>query len=244
MSEVLEIRREKRLLRLTLNRPQKRNALNLELCRALVNQLEAADSDPSVGAILITGNGKAFCAGMDLSEALEADRGEMDDLHERLFTAGYRMQKPIIAGVHGPALAGGTGVAANAHILIASEQAGFGLTEIRIGLWPILIFRAIKAAVGERRATELALTGRIFGGRQAFDYGLVHEISTEPLARAAEIAFEVSQASADAVRSGLEYVNSTRDKGWDEAGRIGWEIRRKAMASPDFAAGVRAFLNK
>jgi enoyl-CoA hydratase/carnithine racemase len=244
MPEVLEIRREKRLLRLTLNRPEKRNALNLPLCRALVDALDQADGDSSLGAVLITGSGKAFCAGMDLSEALQADRAELDDLHERLFTAGYRLRKPIIAGVHGPALAGGTGLAANAHILIASAEATFGLTEIRIGLWPILIFRAVKVAVGERRATELALTGRTFGGREAFSYGLVHEVSEEPLARAAEIALQISQASADAIRSGLDYVNQARDKSWEEAGRIGWEIRQKAMSSPDFAAGVRGFLKK
>ena len=244
MPEVLEIRREKRLLRLTLNRPEKRNALNLELCRALVGALEQASEDPTVGAILLTGSGKAFCAGMDLAEVLHADRTELDDLHERLFTAGFRLRKPIIAGIHGPALAGGTGLAANAHILIASEEASFGLTEIRIGLWPILIFRAVKAAMGERRVTELSLTGRIFGGREALSYGLVHEISTEPLARAAEIALQISQSSPDAIKSGLEYVNQTRDKSWDETGRIGREIRRVAMSSPDFAEGVRAFLRK
>jgi enoyl-CoA hydratase/carnithine racemase len=244
MSEVLEIRREKRLMRVTLNRPEKRNALNLELCRKLVGALEQADDDPSVGAILITGSGKAFCAGMDLSEVLQADRTELDDLHERLFTIGFRLRKPIIAGVHGSALAGGTGLAANAHILIASEDASFGLTEIRIGLWPILIFRAVKAAMGERRSTELALTGRLFGGREALSYGLVHEVSSEPLARAAEIALQVSQSSPDAVRSGFEYVNQTRDKSWEETGRIGREIRRIAMASPGFAEGVRAFLKK
>jgi enoyl-CoA hydratase/carnithine racemase len=244
MSDVLEVRQEKRLLRLTLNRPEKRNALNLSLCRELVEALERAEEDPSVGAILLTGNGKAFCSGMDLNEALKGDRTELDDVHERLFTAGFRLWKPIIAGVHGPALAGGTGLAANAHILIASEEASFGLTEIRIGLWPILIFRAVKAAMGERRATELALTGRLFGGREALSYGLVHEVSDEPWARAAEIALQISQASPDAVRSGLEYVNQTRDKSWDEAGRIGREIRRIAMSSPDFAEGVRAFLRK
>ena len=88
MPEVLEIRQEKRLLRLTLNRPEKRNALNLSLCRELVGALERADDDASVGAILLNGSGKAFCSGMDLSEALQADRAEMDDFHERLFKIG------------------------------------------------------------------------------------------------------------------------------------------------------------
>jgi methylglutaconyl-CoA hydratase len=98
--------------------------------------------------------------------------------------------------------------------------------------------------MGERRAVELALTGRIFRGPDALRYGLVHEISEEPQARAAEIALQICQSSPDAIRSGLEYVNQTRDKSWDETGRIGREIRRIAMTSPDFTEGVRAFLRK
>ena len=86
------VTQENRLLRLTLNRPEKRNAMNIALCRELVGALERADDDPSVGAILLTGNGKTFCAGMDLSEALQADRAELDDLHERLFTARFRLR--------------------------------------------------------------------------------------------------------------------------------------------------------
>ncbi len=241
---MLEIRQDGRLLRLTLNRPEKRNALNLALCHDLVNAMERAETDPGVGAILLIGNGKAFCSGMDLSEALTADRAQLDEAHERLFTVGFRLRKPIIAGVHGHALAGGTGLAANAHVLVAGEGASFGLTEIRIGLWPIVIFRAVAAAMGARRATELSLTGRIFSGREAAAYGLVHEVSMEPLARAAEIALLISQSSADAIRSGLGYVNRTRDKSWEEAGRIGMELRNESIQSGDFAEGVRAFLEK
>ena len=173
---MIETQLENRVLRLTLNRPEKRNALNIALCKAIVDAIEAAESDPAVNAILLTANGKAFCAGMDLSETLSAERSQLDAIHERLFTLGSRIRKPIIAAVRGPALAGGTGLAANAHILLAHPDATFGLTEIRIALFPILIFRAIKAAVGERRATELALTGRRFGGNEAKEYGLIDEI--------------------------------------------------------------------
>jgi enoyl-CoA hydratase/carnithine racemase len=235
---LLIVQQEERVLRLTLDRPEKRNALNSALCSALVEALNRADEDPSVGAILLTGNGKAFCAGMDLSEAVQADRIQLDQIHEQLFTAGYRLRKPIVAGVHGPALAGGTGLAANAHILVASEDAWFGLTEIKIGLWPILIFRAVKAAVGERRATELSLTGRRFTGQQALEYGLLHELSPSPLLRAEVIAKQVSQSSPNAIRAGLDYVNRTRDKSWEEAGRIGSEIRQSLMASDDFKQRV------
>lgn len=241
---LLEIRKEHRLLRITLNRPEKRNALSLSMCRDLVAAIEAADADPSIGAILLSGNGKAFCAGMDLAEALEVDRDLLDDVHEQIFTIGYRVRTPIIAGVHGPALAGGTGLAANAHILVANENASFGLTEIRIGLWPILIFRMVSAAVGERRATELAMTGRTFTGAEALSYGLVHELSPFPVARAAEIALQISQSSADAIHSGLDYRIQTRDLNWEQTGALGREIRKNAMSAGDFAEGVRAFLEK
>ncbi len=235
---MLAISQDNRVLHLALNRPEKRNALNLALCRDLVNALEKADTDPSVGAILLTGNGKAFCAGMDLAEAIQPDRSELDEVHEKLFTAGYRLRKPIVAAVHGPALAGGTGLAANAHVLIASEDAWFGLTEVKIGLWPILIYRAVEAAMGPRRTMELALTGRWFTGLDAWYYGLVHEVSKNPLMRAELIAKQVSELSPNAIGAGLQYVNRTRDKSWDEAGRIGREIRSVLMASQDFKERV------
>ncbi|HEY3841017.1 MAG TPA: enoyl-CoA hydratase/isomerase family protein [Bryobacteraceae bacterium] len=235
---MLTVEQQGPILHLTLNRPEKRNALNLSLCRELVRAFHEADTTASVTTILISASGPAFCAGMDLSEAPEADRTELDGLHEQLFTSGYRLRKPIIAAVQGAALAGGTGLVANAHIVICSEDAFFGLTEIRIGLWPILIFRAVKAAIGERRATELSLTGRRFAAPEALAYGLVHQIHPDPLTRAREIATQISEFSPDAVQLGLDYVNQTRDKSWEESGRIGSTIRQTLLASPGFKEGV------
>jgi len=239
---MIETQLENRVLRLTLNRPEKRNALNIALCKAIVDTIEAAESDPAVNAILLTANGKAFCAGMDLSETLSAERSQLDAIHERLFTLGSRIRKPIIAAVRGPALAGGTGLAANAHILLAHPDATFGLTEIRIALFPILIFRAIKAAVGERRATELALTGRRFGGNEAKEYGLVHELCIDPEIRAAGIAREIATLNPRAVAHGLDYIHQTRDATWAEAGEIGSRIRAEALQNPAFKEAIHDFL--
>ena len=133
MSDVLELHREGRLLFITLNRPDKRNALNLQLSRELVHALETAEKDASVGAILLSGNGKCFCAGMDLSEITDTNTDEISSVQEQLFTIGARLGKPLVGAVHNAALAGGTGLAANCHIVIASEDARFGLTEIRLG---------------------------------------------------------------------------------------------------------------
>jgi enoyl-CoA hydratase/carnithine racemase len=249
MSDTLHTVSDGRLLRLTLDRPQKRNALDLELCRALVAALDAADQDPGVGAILLNANGKSFCAGMDLHEIDHADDGAISLVHEQLFTIGGRLSKPLIAAVHGAALAGGTGLVANCHIVISSEDATFGLTEIRLGLWPFLVFRAVAAAVGERRTVELSLTGRIFGAAEARELGLVHQVAANPAvgsleARALEVAFAIAESSPAAIQSGLRSVHAARGKDWKQAGEIAQRVRREVFASPDFQEGVRAFREK
>lgn len=235
-----------RLLRLRLNRPEKRNALNIAMCRAIVEVIRKADEDAAIGATLLTGAGEAFCAGMDLTEARTADRRQLADVHEPLFTLAEMVRKPIVAAVRGPAIAGGTGLAANAHIAIATESATFGLTEIRLGLWPVLIFPAIAAAVGERRAVELSLSGRIFSAREALDFGLVSEVVAEDQldARAAAVAHAVANASGPTITAGLEYVRAVRGKDSKEALRIGRLVRDKIMQTDDFAEGLNAFREK
>jgi enoyl-CoA hydratase/carnithine racemase len=244
MSELLQIQRDGRLLRVALNRPEKRNALNLELCRQLVHTLEGADRDASVGAILLTGNGKCFCAGMDLSEVAEADTGAITDVQEQLFTIGSRLGKPLVAAVQNAALAGGTGLAANCHVVLAREDAAFGLTEIRLGLWPFLVFRSVSMAIGERRTVELALTGRIFGAAEAQQMGLVHEVTPQLPERATEIATALAQSSPTALRSGLSFVHEVRGRDWKTAGEVARRIRDEVFESEDFQEGLQAFLEK
>lgn len=245
MSALLEIVREGRVLHLVLNRPDKRNALNADLCRNLVDALDAAHRDRQTGAILLTGNGRSFCAGMDLREIEEGRNSlQINALHEQLFTAAMRLEIPIVAGVHGAALGGGTGLVANCHIVVAAPDATFGLTEIRLGLWPFLVFRAVSAALGERRTIELALTGRIFPAAEAREMGLVHEIAADPSARAAEIARALAESSPTAIRSGLGFVKRARGMTWEKAGEVARSVREDVFASPDFAEGIRAFLEK
>ncbi len=241
---LVELERNERVLRVTLNRPEKRNALNVELCEDLIHAFEEGDRSTDVGAILVTANGPAFCAGMDLRESLEADAMQLAGLHERLFTTINRIRKPIIAAVHGPAIAGGTGLVANAHIAVAAPAATFGLTEVRIGLWPVLVFRAVELAMGERRATELSLTGRTFGAEEALRYGLISEIAEDAIARASAIAARVSHYSPIAIGRGLDYVHRIRVRDWDHAGRIGHQTRDLLLSSEDYREGVRAFLEK
>jgi enoyl-CoA hydratase/carnithine racemase len=240
----LESERIGRVLRLTLNRPEKANALNSELCRDLVDSIGRADRDPSIGAIVIAANGKSFCAGMDLDEAGRGEFRIINQVHEQLFTLYARLGKPIVGAVQGPALGGGTGLVANFHYVVASEVARFGLTEIRLGLWPFLVSSAVVLAVGEKRTVGLALTGRIFDATEGRELGLVHEIAAEPQTRAMEVAEQMANASPTAVRAGLEFVQEVRGKDWLRAAEIARRVRDEVFHSPDFVEGIAAFREK
>ena len=234
-----------RVLKLTLDRPEKRNALNYDLCDALVREIGGAAQDPGVGAILLTGLGKCFCAGMDLAEAAELGVNEqINQVHDRLFSLGARVTKPLIAAVRGAAVGGGTGLVANCHIVVASLDATFGLPEIRLGLWPFLVYQAVAAAMGERRTLQMALTGRTLKVEEALAHALVTEIAADPETRAAELAEMVANFSPAAIQNGLCFVQEVRGQDWESSSRVARRIRDRVLSGPDFQEGVRAFQEK
>jgi len=243
MNESLLISSQGRLRRLTLNRPDKRNALDVALCRSLLDAVRDAASDRAVGAILLDAEGKDFCSGMDLSEALEADLDVMLALHQELFSIGAGLRKPMVSAVQGAALAGGLGLALNAHIVVASAGARFGLTEVRVGLWPYIVFPVVAAAVGARKATELALTARIVDAEEACRIGIV-DVVVKPGAlheRAERIALDLAAASATAIEQGLSFVQQIVGLDPVSAAKLATRFRREAHASADFREGVEAF---
>jgi len=238
VSSSLLVSREGRLLRLTLTRAEKRNALNAELCQAIVEACET--NDPSVGAVLLDAEGKVFCAGMDLTEVRTVDPAEW---HERLFTLGARMTKPLVVAVSGPALAGGLGLVANAHVAVCAQGSSFGLTEVRIGLWPYVVYRSVVDAVGHRRALELSLTGRIFGPNEALQYGLIHEVvpAIELDDRATAMAQMLANWSPEGIARGLDFVRRSRGLDLAAGGALAARMRAENFASPDFIEGLDAF---
>jgi enoyl-CoA hydratase/carnithine racemase len=241
--KLITVKQEWRVQTITLNRPEKRNALNAELCQELADAFDRADHG-GAGAIVLNANGPSFCAGMDLRETMEMDQIQLAGIHERLFTVIHRTRTPIIAAVHGAALAGGTGLVANAHIVIAKPDATFGLTEVRIGFWPVLIYRAVESAMGQRRTVELSLTGRHFSAKEALDYGLVAEIADDPLSRAHEIAVQLAGYSPIAIGAGLDYIHQINGQDWDHAGKVGHQTRNRLLENEDFHEGSQAFLEK
>lgn len=244
MSDLLQLEQRDRVLWITLNRPDKRNALSSELCRELVDVLNKGNHDLHIGAMVLAANGPAFCAGMDLKELTHLSPDSLSNVHEQLFTVGRRLGTPLVGLVEGPALGGGMGLVANCHIVIASEKAQFGLTEIRLGLWPFLVFEAVRSCLGERRAVELALTGKIIDAQEAKTLTLVQEIAADPKARVAELSEALSQSSPTAIRNGLSFVQEARNQSPGTASEVARRTREELFASPDFQEGVRAFLEK
>jgi enoyl-CoA hydratase/carnithine racemase len=210
----LTVERKHRVLHIILNRPEKRNALTSEMCTGIVDAIRSAQDDPHVGSILLSSAGPVFCAGMDVDEALSTSHTQLADLHDDLFSIGFHSKKPIIACVCGAALGGGVGLAAQGHIVLVSENAVFGLTEIRLGLWPFLVYRSVEAAIGPRRTLELSLTGRTFNASDALRWGLAHQVCppAETFDRAKGVAREISKESQSAIEAGLEYYHRSRGK--------------------------------
>lgn len=236
---------------LTLNRPEKRNAISYELIEDLLTALQQVRNSSSQ-VLIITGAGKAFSSGMDL-ENLRALTGRSQEQNvedsrtmARLFRSIYDFPKPTIAAVNGAAIAGGTGIATICDFTLATHDAKFGYTEVRIGFVPAIVSNFLVRQIGEKQARDLLLTGRIFAADEAHRLGLVNEVldADRLLPRAFELSrslMENSPASLQATKKLLsQIVNAELDRSLDTSIEENARIRQTG----DFKEGIAAFLEK
>jgi methylglutaconyl-CoA hydratase len=238
---------------ITLNRPEKRNAISFELIDDLMAALAAA-RESAAQVVILTGAGQAFCSGMDL-ESLKtlsaAGRSVEENLKDsesmaRLFRSIYDFPQPAIAAVNGPAVAGGTGIATACDFTLASTEAKFGYTEVRIGFIPAIVSSLLKRQVGEKHARDLLLTGRIFGAQEAYRMGLVNEV-LEPdklMPRARELAAALMENSPTSLRLTKALLSEYAREQLDREMKLGQEENARIRATDDFREGVAAFLEK
>src|SRR5580704_2219968 len=228
---------------ITLNRPDKRNAISFELIDDLLRALQEVEaSDARV--LIVTGAGKAFSSGMDLDnlKALIGRSPEENlkdsDTMVRLFRALYEFPKVTIAAVNGAAIAGGTG--------LAVPEAKFGYTEVRIGFVPAIVSTFLLRQVGEKQARDLLLTGRIIGAEEALRMGLINEIVAPEnlIRRARELAAQLMENSPSSLRATkqllTDHAHAELDAQIDAAVRENAAIRTTA----DFREGILSFLEK
>jgi methylglutaconyl-CoA hydratase len=249
--QTIQLAYDARVATITLNRPDKRNAISFELIDDLIQALEeVAKSDALV--VILTGAGKAFCSGMDLDN-LKAllGRSPEQNLQDsqtmvRLFRALYEFPKVTIAAVNGAAIAGGAGLALLCDFTLAVPEAKFGYTEVRIGFVPAIVSTFLLRQVGEKQARDLLLTGRLFGADEAARMGLINAIVPPEnlMTRTRELAallMENSPASLRATKQLLtQHARAEIDSQIDAAVRENAAIRNTA----DFREGISSFLEK
>jgi methylglutaconyl-CoA hydratase len=240
------------ILSLTLNRPDKRNALNSELIDLLHQAVERADLDAEVRVVLIRGAGKDFCAGADLDELLaSADRDLAEDEAAALrlgtlFRRVRELPKPVLAMVHGRALAGGAGLATACDLVMAATGAQLGYPEIQRGFAPAMVMALLRRLVGEKVALDLVLTGRVMTAEEARAAGLVTrvvpdaELEREALGLAGRLAS--ASASAIGITKRLFYELDTRTLADGIA--LGARVNAVARGTPDFRQAISAFLKQ
>jgi len=239
------------LASITLNRPDKRNAISAAMMAELQTALDEIEkSHARVG--ILTGAGKAFCAGMDLemlaaiAQQSPAENQEDSRRMARMFRRIWSFPRPLIAAVNGAALAGGCGIATLCDFTLAVPDAKFGYTEVRIGFLPAIVSVFLTRQIGEKKARDLLLTGRIFEPREAQELGLVNEIvpAEKLVARAKELADVLISASPGSISRAKRLMTSAAAPGVDaDLERAVFENAR-IRCTPDFKEGLASFLEK
>jgi enoyl-CoA hydratase len=231
--------------RITLNRPDKRNPIGPATCGELVQALAALRASSAVRVIVLTGAGSVFSAGGDLSAMQKPEGGPTASLVE-LFSAMHEMGKPIIAMVNGHALAGGMGLMVACDLVVASEAAQFGTTEIAVGLWPMMITAEITRSIGRKRTLEMMLTGKKLSAVEALDAGLVTRVvAADRLeAETMQLANELAEKSPAAMQLGLHAFYRSQDMEYLPQLRYLQAELGRVLALEDAAEGIAAFLGK
>jgi methylglutaconyl-CoA hydratase len=240
------------ILTLTLNRPAKRNALNLELIDLLHSALGRADLDGEVRVILLRGAGKDFCAGADLDELLSSAERTLAENEASalrlggLFTGLRELPKPVVAMVHGRALAGGAGLASACDLILAGSSAQFGYPEIQRGFAPAMVMALLRRIVGEKIALDLALTGRLLSADDAHAAGLITRVVPDKAleAEAASVAGQLAGLSQSALGLCKRLFYQLDGLSLEEGIALGARVNAVARGTPEFRNAVAGFLRQ
>ena len=231
-----------------INRPEARNALNMEVRKLLAQHMTELGNDNAVRCIVLTGNDKSFAAGADIKEMSGVGTVDMilrDSL--KLWRALAACPKPVIAAVNGFALGGGCEIAMTCDIIIAGESARFGQPEVKIGITPGGGgTQRLTRAVGKYKAMKICLTGELFGAKEAFDMGLVSEVvpDAEVEKRALEMARQIAALAPLAVQQIKEVILAGQDASLETGLRLEAKAIQLMFSTHDQKEGMAAFIEK
>ena len=239
-----------RIATVTVNRPDKLNALNARIFAELDAVFTAFAADRQVGAVIVTGAGRAFVAGADIAEIAGQDPARLERLSasgQATFSKIERLPKPVIAAVNGFALGGGCELALACHIRVASEHAKFGLPEVKLGLIPGYGgTQRLSRLVGKGRALQMVLTGEQIDAAEAYRIGLVNLLATGPTLHevAQSVALQVTKNGPVALARAVEAINDGFDRPLADALALEARLFGSLGATKDMAEGTAAFLAK
>jgi enoyl-CoA hydratase/carnithine racemase len=241
--------REGSLAILTLNRPERRNALSLELMRDLLVRLEEIGRDREVRAVLLRASGKVFCSGHDLGEMTGRDLNayrEIFDVCSELMQKLQSIPQPVVAEVHGLATAAGCQLVASCDLAVAAEEAGFATPGVKIGLFCTTPMVALTRAIGRKRALQMLLTGEVVDARTAADWGLINQVvpAGELSAAARGLAERIAEASSLTVAIGKQAFYTQIDLDQPKAYAYAKEVMSMNAMASDAQEGIGAFLGK
>ncbi|MEO8639193.1 MAG: enoyl-CoA hydratase-related protein [Chloroflexota bacterium] len=255
MSQVLRVERDRAVARVTLNRPEVRNAFNADLIATLRATFDALATEPpaSLRAVVLAGEGKVFCAGADIEwqrasiglsmEENSADAGRLQEM----LVAIDECPVPVIATVHGAALGGGMALCCVADITIATSDTTFGFTEVKLGLMPAVISPFVLPRIGEGPARALFLTGERFGSLLALRIGLVSEVVPDRPAldaRVDALLGEILSSGPEAARNAKAVIRDQRALSRGEALALTIERAARQRVTAEGQEGLGAFLDK
>jgi len=236
---------------LTMNRPEKRNALSAQLVNELIYALELASNDETVRVIILTGSGGAFCAGGDLSQMSGSSNSEETSIPFRggfveLNLAFTTVNKPVIAKVRRYALAGGLGLVCACHFAFAEDTATFGTPEIQRGLWPMMIMANIFRVVPRRKGLEFIMSGEKMSAQKAEEIGLLsHVVPSDALDDAVhQFAQSLVDRPPHVMQLGLEAFYQQSDMDYAQALPYLNDMLMKCLGTPDAQKGLMAFMTK
>ena len=243
---------EEGVAHIRLNQPHKRNAVDELLTRELVECLLKSQDDPAVHVMLLTAAGDAFSAGGDLREFQQKLSQPSLQVYDEgkgsaeLFKILGTLRKPLIGAVNGPAFGGGCGLACACHIVLASDKAKFGCTEVRLGLFPMVILPIVRRVVGDRMALQMSITAAMLSAEEAQNAGIVMQIvpHEQLQAEAVALARRIAAFSPVALRVGLEGFAQTTDMSYAKAVDYLNTLRVVAFQTEDLLEGSTAFLEK
>lgn len=238
--------------RITLNRPDKRNALDGELVAELKGAFSASASDNACRVVLLAGAGTDFCSGADLANLEKtAQNSLLDNMADAratadLFLAMRNHPRPVIAAVHGRALAGGCGIATACDIILASQSAQFGYPEVNIGFVPAMVMAILRRSVSEKAALELVVTGGTVSAARAHELGLVHRVFADEhfSAEVESYVAKLAAKSASAIMLSKRLLYNMDSMSFEAALQAGVEINAIARQTEDCRKGVEKFLKK